>query len=47
MNETKEARKINTAYWLRQWNGLTKENIENLIKILEKGEEIHRNRGDN
>jgi hypothetical protein len=47
MDEMKEARKANTTYWLRQWNGLTEENIENLIKVLEKGEEIHRNRGDN
>jgi len=46
MNETKEARKANTTYWLRQYVGLTEENIQNLIEILEKGEEIQKQRGD-
>ena len=35
-----ESRRANLAFWLRQFKGLTEENISNLMNVLETGEDI-------
>jgi len=35
-----ESRRVNLAFWLRRFKGLTEENIKNLIDIFEAGEDL-------